>query len=114
MKFMDLTMGQQFELDGEIYARTGPLVASHVESSKQRFMARYVTVKPVGEATQAAPRTPDTLSSDKVNMAFDYYHAQCLSALEPLDAELSSERVSIIRRQIEQARLVFLDTLNKA
>lgn len=114
MKFMDLTMGQQFELDGEIYARTGPLVASHVESNKQRFMARYVMVKPVGEATQAAPRTPDSLSSDKVNKAFENYHAQCLSTLEQLDAELPSERMSIIRGQIEQARLAFLDTLNKA
>lgn len=113
MKFMDLAMGQQFELEGEIYVRTGPLVASHAENNKQRFMARYVMVKPVGEAMHAAPCTPDTLSSDKVSKAFENHHAQCLSVLAQLDAELPQERLAVLRRQIEQARFAFLDTLNK-
>lgn len=112
MKFMDLAMGQQFELEGEIYVRTGPLVASHAESNKQRFMARYVSVNPLEESTRPATRLADTLSPEKVTMAFENYHVQCLKALQLLDAELSTDRLGAIRLQIEQARLTFLDALN--
>ncbi|MBZ0104811.1 MAG: hypothetical protein K8H84_04185 [Sulfuricella denitrificans] len=113
MKFMDLALGQKFELEGEIYVRTGPLVASHAENSKQRFMARYVSVTPLGESTSASPQPANTLSSGKVNIAFENYHAQCLGALEQLDAELPPDRLGALRKQIEQARQTFLDTLNR-
>lgn len=112
MKFMDLDMGQQFELEGEIFVRTGPLVAVHAESGKQRFMARYLVVKPSGAAPNAAPRKPDMLSSDTVNKAFEIFHTQCQDILLQLEATLQPDRVNMIRAQLKQARQDFLEALN--
>lgn len=111
MKFVDLAMGQQFELEGEVYVRTGPLVASHAESGKQRFMARYMMVKPAGAVPAEAPSKPDLLSSDAVNRAFEIYHCHCLSILGQLETELPPDQPSSIRTQLDQARHAFLDTL---
>lgn len=111
MKFVDLPMGQQFELEGEVYVRTGPLVASHAGSGKQRFMARYMVVRPTGEVAAETPRVPDMLSSETVNMAFEVFHGHCLSLLDQLEAELTPDRLGAIRMQLDQARRDFLDTL---
>ncbi len=113
MKFMDLDMGQQFELEGEIFVRTGPLVASHAESGKQRFMARYMMVKPVGTVPSEVARKQEMLSSDRVNRALENYHGHCLNLLRQLEAELTPDRLSSIRAQLDQARQAFLDSLNK-
>lgn len=113
MKFVDLAMGQQFELEGEIYVRTGPLVASHAGSGKQRFMARYTTVKPAGAAPADIPRKPDLLSSDHVNMAFEAFHGHCLNLLEQLETTLTPDRLAAFRNQLQQARQAFLDTLDQ-
>lgn len=113
MKFMDLAMGQNFELDGEIYVRSGPLLASHAESGKQRFMARYMMVKPVGELTSETPRKPDMVSSDSVKTAFAVFHDHCQSLLGQLEAELPPDRLSTIRVQLDQARHTFLNTLRE-
>ncbi len=112
MKFVDLGMGQRFELEGEIYSRTGPLVASHAESGKQRFMARYMTVKPLGEQEASVPDNVCMLSSNKVSKAFENHHALCLGLLQQLDGDLPPGRTGAIRQQLEQARQTFLDTLN--
>lgn len=112
MKFMDLAMGQQFELDGEMYVRTGPLVASHAESGKQRFMARYVMVKPSGVAPSEAPCKPHMLSTDTVHVAFKVFHDHCLNLLADLETDLPPDRLDIIRAQLDQARLSFLHTLS--
>lgn len=113
MKFVDLAMGQQFELDGEIYVRSGPLLASHAASGKQRFMARYIMVKPTGDVPVDSPRKPELLSSDMVNMAFEGFHGHCLNLLAQLETELPPDRLNIIRTQLDQARLHFLHTLSE-
>ena len=111
MKFVDLAMGQKFEMEGEIYARTGPLVASHGESGRQRFMARYMVVKPLDVVTAEAPRKPDLISSDRVNKAFGVFYGHCQLLLEQLEAELPPERLSLSRSKLDQARRDFLKTL---
>ncbi|PWB58352.1 MAG: hypothetical protein C3F18_02720 [Nitrosomonadales bacterium] len=113
MKFVDLAMGQQFELEGEVYVRTGPLVASHAGSGKQRFMARYMMVRPTGVAPAEGPRKPDLLSSDAVNSAFEIYHGHCLGILGQLRPELPPDRLSSILTQLDLARQAFLDALNE-
>lgn len=111
MKFVDLAMGQQFELDGEVYVRSGPLVASHGESGRPRFMARYTVVKPLNAETAEAPRKPDMCSSDHVNQAFEIFYRQCQDLLGQLEAELPPDRLSRIRAQLAQGRRAFLETL---
>ncbi|MFA5242924.1 MAG: hypothetical protein WC029_13920 [Sulfuricella sp.] len=113
MKFVDLDIGQQFEMEGERYIRTGPLVASHGESGRQRFMARYMVVKPLDAATAEVTRKPDWLSSDAVNRAFEIFNDHCLNLLGQLETELPPDRLSSIRTQLDQARQSFLDSLHK-
>lgn len=112
MKFFDLQIGQQFEMEGEVYTRTGPLVASHDVSGRQRFMARYMVVKPLNSDTAEAPCKPEMYSSSHVNQAFEIFHGQCQNLLEQLEAELPPDRLSNIRVQLDQAHRVFLDTLD--
>lgn len=112
MKFFDLQIGQQFEMEGEVYTRTGPLVASHDASGRQRFMARYMVVRPLNSDTAEAPRKPDMYSSSHVNQAFEIFHGQCLSLLGQLEAELPSDRLGQIRAQLDQARRTFMDALD--
>ena len=112
MKFVDLAMGQQFELDGEVYVRSGPLVASHAGSGKQRFMARYMVIKPVGAVPAEVPRRPEILSTETVISAFDTFHGHCQDMLQQLEPMLQPDQLSAIRTQLEQERHVFLDTLS--
>jgi len=105
-------MGQQFELEGEVYVRTGPLVASHAGNGKQRFMARYVVVKPVsvveaGTLVQGARM----VSSDAVSTTFETFHGRSLAALGQLEADLPAERLNAVYAEIAKARRGFLDTL---
>lgn len=111
MKFVDLDIGQQFEMEGAVYTRTGPLVASHGESGRPRFMARYMVVKPLNAKTAEAPRKPEMYSSDHVNQAFETFYGQCQELLGQLEAELPSDRLSDIRAQLAQGHRAFLDTL---
>lgn len=111
MKFVDLAMGQQFELEDEVYVRSGPLLASHAESGKQRFMARYMMVRPVGTTPAEAPRKPHMLSSDAVSAAFEIYHCHCLSILGQVETALPPDQPGSIRTQLDQARHAFLDAL---
>jgi hypothetical protein len=113
MKFVDLAMGQQFELEGEIYVRAGPLLAAHAESGKQRFMARYMMVRPAGAVPVEAPRTPEMFASDAVTGALEKYHGHCLDLIGQIEAEIPPDQLSSIRAQLDQARQDFLDSLHE-
>ena len=105
MKFNEVAIGQQFEFDGEQYLKTGPLVASTVEGSKQKFMARYAVVRLLGEATPAAKEKDERqLRVGLVMAAFDTFYARCVPVLQDLP--------QASRNEVEQARKEFLDSLN--
>ena len=105
MKFNELAIGQQFEFDGVAYVKSGPFVASSIEDGKQKFMARYAVVRLLGEAAPVAKvRNERQLPADKVMAAFEIFYARCAPVLQDLP--------EAAKKEIEQARKEFLDSLN--
>ena len=109
MKFHELPIGQQFEFEGEVYAKSAPLIASHVQSGKQKFMPRYALVRLAGEAVPAAPaQKSGMIRAEAVVLAFDEFYGSCLSLLEILPIE----KQGAARETLAEARKVFLDSLH--
>lgn len=109
LKFHELPIGQQFEFEGEIYAKSAPLVASHAQSGKQKFMPRYAVVRLAGETMPAAPVAKSgMIRAELVGSAFEEFYACCLAMLENLPVE----KQDAAREEFEQARKVFLDSLH--
>lgn len=114
MKFHDLAIGQRFELDGAIYVKTSPVLASPEVGGTTKFMARYVAVRPLeGERRPAAAAQEKRLISGALALeAFAVYHAACQQALASLEGELPAARVGALRDAIESARRDFLAAVN--
>lgn len=109
MKFQKLPIGQQFEFAGEIYVKSAPLIASHVQSGKQKFMPHYALVRLTGEAVPAAPvQKGGMIRAEAVVLAFDEFYARCLSVLENLPVEKQGAACETLG----EARKVFLDSLH--
>lgn len=109
MKFHELPIGQQFEFEGEMYAKSAPLIASHAQSGKQKFMPRYAVVKLAGETLPVAPvKKGGMIRIEAVDSAFEEFYACCLRVLE----KLSAEKQGAARDEFAEARKVFLDSLH--
>lgn len=109
MKFHELAIGQQFELEGETYVKSAPLVANHAKTGKQRFMARYVAVSIAGEvAPVVAVQREKMLRAETVISAFDEFYGHCLQGIE----NLPPEKQAAGREALAQARKEFLDSLH--
>jgi hypothetical protein len=112
MKFHDLAIGQRFELDGAIYIKTSPVLASPEIAGSTRFMARYVAVRPLDGAERATGDTHQRMiRAEAVRAAFTTYHAQCRKALERLQGEIPAGRLEDLLATLEAAHKDFLGTL---
>lgn len=112
MKFHDLTIGQRFELDGALYVKTSPVLASCEGSGESRFMARYVVVKTLDGAERPAAATKDrVLRAEAVLAAFEVFHARCRDELAQLSGDVPVDKLDTLARAVEEGRKVFLDTL---
>ena len=85
MKIHLLPIGAQFEWQGKVFTKIGPMTAN-TEKGGTVFVPKHATLKPVGGATQAVAPPPDTVALADVITAFDLYHqhARRLVAVEQL------------------------------
>lgn len=95
MKFRLLTVGQQFEYQGETYIKSTPLIAHQVDTGEQRLIPFSATVVTAG--TPAAPARSDRSSIGVVELR------QALSEFEQTLRE-SLEGDERLVRAFEQAR----------
>jgi hypothetical protein len=111
MKFHEIPIGTRFELSGEIYAKTSPVIATREPDGKQKFMARSSTVSLVDTqgSLHSQPRPNRTLELNRVVSAFDAFCLRCHAEAEKLAK--SEEELALFKRQLDDARHVFLDTL---
>ncbi|MEO6146694.1 MAG: hypothetical protein ABIT70_06505 [Sulfuriferula sp.] len=83
MKFPQLPVGAQFELDGKTYTKTTPLVGTATDGSGQRMIPRYAELRSIGEPVQATPAAHSRLlDSDKVQVAFASFEADAMRLLD--------------------------------
>lgn len=114
MKFHDLTIGQRFELEGALYVKTSPVLASREEGGESRFMARYVVVKLLdGAAPRAKAEQEKMLRAGAVLVAFEAFHSACREELEKLAGALPAARLEALFDAIEEKRKGFLDIFSR-
>lgn len=113
MKFHDLAIGQRFELEGAVYAKTSPVLASR-EDGETKFMARSAAVKPL-DGAEHRPRAAQErlLRAEAVLAAFDAFHARCRNGLAQLSGDIPADKLDALTGAMEEGRKVFLDTLSK-
>lgn len=112
MKFHDLAIGQRFELDGANYVKTSPVLASPEIGSTTRFMARYVTVRPL-DGEQRAVKVEDkrTIPVGRACEAFDTYHSACCQMLASLEGKIPADSLEQAEEHLAAARMAFLAAL---
>lgn len=109
MKFKELSIGQRFELDGAVYVKTSPVLASPEIGGAAKFIARYVMVSPLGgEQRPAAAREQSTIPAAMVYEALDHHHAACRQALTSLEGKSPSAQLEALFDALETARENFL------
>lgn len=116
MKFHQLSMGQRFEFEGEVYVRTKPMIAVNEADGSPRFIRRSAAVRVLGhEAPEPPPEPPvdntRELDREAVLEAFDAFYARCLLGLDELGADIDRERMAQVRDTIRVARQRFLESL---
>ena len=118
MKFHQLSMGQRFEFEGDVYVRTRPLIAVHEASGQQRFIRRSASVKALPPVAAPATLQKDVaaqtggLGTTAVREAFDDFYARCLLGFDELEGIVDSERIKQLRGNLEVARRRFLESLS--
>lgn len=96
MKIHLLPIGARFELDGEEYVKTGPMLATG--KSGQRFIPKYVVLKPLADgAAETATASGAAPAAAAVRQAFDAFYAHCRT-LVPAErhAELDAARATFL------------------
>ncbi|MDT8387873.1 MAG: hypothetical protein RQ736_10180 [Thiogranum sp.] len=106
MKFHQVALGQRFELEGEWYVKDRPLTATHEASGRSRLLRRSANVSL--SAGVAPPASQQTLSVQKVQAAFEVYHAQCLACVQDLLADAGPTQTSAVHDRLDVARREFL------
>jgi len=111
MKFHELGIGQKFEFQGAAYVKTTPMIASAIENSTQKFMARSAPVKPLEVSASPAGPIQAMLHTEIVHTAFETFYARCQAALEEIQNEISPESFHAVQDKLIQERQVFLNSL---
>ncbi len=99
MKFSQLKAGDHFILEGEAYIKSTPLIASHIETGKQKMVAKYINVELVSATTQAK----DSNKLKTAEEALDYFIA-CLSRAIS-SSTLSAAAKELVQNEIDKAKL---------
>ncbi|HUW28651.1 MAG TPA: hypothetical protein VMV97_08575 [Sulfuriferula sp.] len=111
MKFPQLPVGAQFELDGKTYTKVSPLVAAAEDGSGQRVIPRYAVLRPIGEPVQAkAAEHAGQLDPDKVRVAFARFEADAMRLLDEACGD-DAGRCDAFKAELAEAGQRFRDGL---
>ena len=95
MKFANINIGDQFEYQGERYQKTNSLIASHLDTGKQKLFKRSTAILSLTQ--KSAPETIPTddiqINISKFHAAINKYHNKSIETLKQLDqAETTVEQ----------------------
>lgn len=101
MKLQHLPMGARFEYQGEVYVKTGAMMAAS-ESGQQRLIPRYAVLKPLDPATASGPQeAARQLPEAAVLAAFERFYLSCARLVDDSG-----------RLELGRARQQFLDAIH--
>ncbi len=115
MKFHDVAIGQRFELEGAIYVKSSPMLASPEGGGASRFLARYAQVRLLDGGAAPAKKTEGLLlRMDDALAAFDVFYRDCADELAGGGGEpLPAGRLESLRAAMEARRKVFVAELER-
>lgn len=81
MKFKLLAIGDKFELQGEVYVKTSPIIASNTSTNHNKMVPGYTTVKLLTQGGKEAS-VKENLNREEVMKAFNEFYSNCLTFIE--------------------------------
>lgn len=111
MKFHELVIGQKFEFQGAAYIKTTPMIASAIESSTQKFMARSAQVRLLEVLAPPAKPEKSVIHTETVHTAFEKFFAHCQAALTEIQGEINPGSFHAIQDALIKERQIFLNSL---
>jgi hypothetical protein len=105
MKFQQLSVGQRFEFEGQVYVKISALLAQSEASSGQRLLPRSAVVRLLErEIPSVAARTKKELPGvAELSAALDQFHLDCVASVEGLADVLTQEHLALTLRAINEA-----------
>lgn len=97
MKIHQIAQGARFQYEGQIYTKTGPMMAQS-EAGETRVIPRYVVLQPVDAVATAAAATDRPLDRQALQQAFDTFFQRCSELVPAADqAELQAARSRFLK-----------------
>ncbi len=107
MKFKLLSIGQKFEYEGDVYVKTSPLVASNIETSHNKMIPRYATLKLLDqEGIKEQQVKQASINTQEVLDAFNTFYESCIETLESKDMLMP-----LIKDELDKAKDEFIKRL---
>ncbi len=106
-------MGARFEFAGDLYVKTGPLVASQERSGQQKFMARYAVVRPIAETRPKASEAP-VPELKHASAILQSFYGRCVAILEDMASAVPTEQLEAAKRQLSHEWLAAEHALRDA
>ncbi|HET7775260.1 MAG TPA: hypothetical protein VFK74_02760 [Azospira sp.] len=94
MKIHQIAQGARFQYEGQIYTKTGPMMAQS-EAGETRVIPRYVVLQPMDAVATAVDRP---LDRQALQQAFDTFFQRCSELVAAADqAELQAARSRFLK-----------------
>lgn len=106
MKLQHLALGERFEFEGQVFAKTGPLTASPEAGGGQRLIPRHAELKPL-DRVSTAPDSDRQPAAERRRwlQSIAAYHATARQLLTlGDDAQRLAELDAAYRRLLEKLR----------
>jgi hypothetical protein len=116
VKFHEISIGQRFNFEGDVYVKTGPVMASCERDGSRRLMRRSSQVTLSGDETGAESAETSTsaeaLTRERVLTAFEAFSGLCHRCLEDMVEACDQRAVEEARRALQRARNEFIAALS--
>jgi hypothetical protein len=116
VKFHEISIGQPFNFEGDVYVKTGPVMASRERDGSRRLMRRSSQVtlsdeETCAESVEAATST-EVLTREQVLTAFEAFLGLCDRCLEDMLDACDQRAVEEARRALHRGRNEFIAALS--
>lgn len=103
MKLQHLALGERFEFEGQVFAKTGPLTASPEAGGGQRLIPRHAELKPLDRPGSAPAKgtSPDNEKRRWLKCVADY-HERARELLTQADSARLNELQAAYRRLLDK------------
>jgi len=111
MKFPQLPIGTLFEYDGEVYVKSGPMVANLKSGGGSKMIPRWADVVPHAAPSVEKPVAKPSIDHARAEAALASLHARAEGLLTEACQDL--DRLSFLRQELARAHARCLESLDE-